>query len=485
MTPRIGSLCSGSGILDAAVAELLGARHAWFADNNSAAALVLAAHFPGVPNHGDIATVDWATVEPVDVLTAGFPCQDVSVAGVRAGLAPGTRTGVWTNVAHAIDVLRPALVVLENVEGLHSARAHSDVEPCAGCVGDDPGRVVLRASGAVLGTLASLGYDAQWVTVSASGVGAPHRRRRVFILAHPADAEGLGQRVGWPAGGLGVPAAAVSGAAGPDRLILLPTPVARDTGRSPQQHLAMRAETGHASVSSLAVAAVLLPTPRATDGTKGGPNQRGSSGDLMLPSAVMLLPTPRARDGKGCDPNPRDVDLNEAVGRLLPTPVASNGDARRGTPTTAVAAARFDSGRRNLDDAVALLPTPTVADSRGSRNATAGRRDPRPTTNIESWTLSDVAHGERWGEYAAAIARWEHILGRPAPDPTEPGKRGRPRLSPRFVEWMLGWPNGWVTDIAGLSRNDQLRIAGNGVVPQQATHALSLLLPVYESEVAA
>lgn len=91
----------------------------------------------------------------------------------------------------------------------------------------------------------------------------------------------------------------------------------------------------------------LLPTtPRATDGTHGGPNQRGSSGDLMLPSAVMeLLPTPQASLGRGT-----------------------------GTPSPETAAERFGQGKRNLDDAVALLPTPSVAAATGGQRSRGGDR---------------------------------------------------------------------------------------------------------------
>jgi DNA (cytosine-5)-methyltransferase 1 len=80
-----------------------------------------------------------------------------------------------------------------------------------------------------------------------------------------------------------------------------------------------------------------------------------------------------------------------------------------------------------------------------------------------------------WGAYWPAIARWETVTGRRAPRPTEPGRTGE-RLSPRFVEWMQGLPEGWVTDVPGLSRNAMLKALGNGVVPQQAALALRLLL---------
>ncbi|MDM2321059.1 DNA cytosine methyltransferase [Mycobacteroides abscessus] len=96
MTPRIGSLFSGAGGLDLAVEHV---------------------HWPGVPNLGDITAVDWSAVEPVDVLCGGFPCQDVSAAGRRAGIASGTRSGLWLEYAEAINQLRPQLVVIADDDG--------------------------------------------------------------------------------------------------------------------------------------------------------------------------------------------------------------------------------------------------------------------------------------------------------------------------------------------------------------------------------
>jgi DNA (cytosine-5)-methyltransferase 1 len=176
---------------------------------------------------------------------------------------------------------------------------------------------------------------------------------------------------------------------------------------------------------------------------------------------------------------------------LFPTPAARLAD-KRGMPSAETATARmYDEGRRNLEDAVALLPTPRVAATRTSKSA-AIRPDSRSAPSLEqaveisrgllprelagwdeapnSW--QPMPGGNRWGQYAPAIARWEQVLGRPAPDPTEPGMRGQPRLSPRFVEWMQGLPEGWVTAVPGLSRNDQLRLLGNGVLPLQCAAAL-------------
>lgn len=88
-----------------------------------------------------------------------------------------------------------------------------------------------------------------------------------------------------------------------------------------------------------------------------------------------------------------------------------------------------------------------------------------------------------WGGYEPAIRRWESVMGRRAPAPTEPtGRNQGHRLSPKFTEWMMGLPDGWVTDPAiGISRNEQLKACGNGVVPQQAAAALRDMLAAFES----
>jgi site-specific DNA-cytosine methylase len=114
-------------------------------------------------------------------------CQDLSAAGKRAGIKEGTRSGLWSHFATAIDTIRPSYVVIENVRGILSAKAHREVEHEDPAVGEGNGaeRPVLRALGAVCGDLSDIGYGARWTTLAASAVGAPHRRERVFILATP------------------------------------------------------------------------------------------------------------------------------------------------------------------------------------------------------------------------------------------------------------------------------------------------------------
>ena len=181
MTLRIGSLFSGYGGLDLAVQSVYDAEHAWFCEFDPAPSRILTHHWPDAPNLRDVTQVDWKEVAkeaPVDILTGGFPCQDVSVAGRRAGMTDGTRSGLWSHMAHAIDVLRPQLVVIENVGGLFSAKATSVMEPHPWCLGDGgtgSDTVLLRAIDAVLSTLSELGFNAEWTALRASDVGAPPR----------------------------------------------------------------------------------------------------------------------------------------------------------------------------------------------------------------------------------------------------------------------------------------------------------------------
>lgn len=295
---RSGSLFSGYGGLDIAAAAVLGCDTAWFCDIDPGASRILAHHWPDVPNLGNITAVDWSAVEPVDVLTGGFPCQDISNAGRRAGIE-GARSGLWSFYADAIRVLRPRYVLIENV-----------------------GALIVRGLDRVLADLASLGFDAEWTTVRASDVGAPHRRERVFIAAH---ANHFGHQ--W------------------------------------------------------------------------------------------------SREAR----NRRIGSANDGV------PVAyADGDRLRQQPESV---------------------------TRGSGSPIAG----------QPGRIS-------WGPYEPAIRRWEHTLGRPAPAPTVVGSRGGRVLNPEFPEWMMGLPSGHVTQVPGLSRNEQLRAIGNGVCPQQGAAAFSLLL---------
>lgn len=205
---------------------------------------------------------------------------------------------------------------------------------------------------------------------------------------------------------------------------MLPTPTSRDhKGRNQRD-------------DESCLTGALLPTPRAGDGEKGGPNQRGSSGDLMLPSAVQLLPTP----------------LNSDAG-----------------PRGGTTGYGLRDWSRQLIEEQRLLPTPRTQNNENRQSAGYGGKD----GNFHGLVTGQSS----WGQYADAITRWE-TLTRPAPPPTETGPKGNPRLNPAFSEWMMGLPAGWITDVPGVTRNEALKLAGNGVCPQQCEAALRFLLPL-------
>lgn len=219
MSIRLGSLFSGYGGLDLAVEMALGPTDpAFVSDIEPGPCTVLAHRFPDAPNLGDITKIDVSALPDVDVVAGGSPCQDMSLAGKRAGMCEGTRSGLWSFQCDIVAAKRPGLVVWENVAGALSARAASrrDVEDadrqaaerrdkglcscdepdgtdmCAVCglpVGErvEP-PVNMRGLGRVLADLSHLGYDAAWRLLEAADVGAPHHRARVFVTAWPHDA---------------------------------------------------------------------------------------------------------------------------------------------------------------------------------------------------------------------------------------------------------------------------------------------------------
>lgn len=158
---RIGSLFSGIGGLEVGLERAGVGRTVWQVEIDPFARAVLARHWPDAVRYDDIRSMDWAQVEPVEVLCGGFPCQDISPAGRRAGL-DGEHSGLWAEFARAVRELRPQFVVVENSTGL-----------------------LVRGMGRVLGDLAAVGYDAEWDCIPAAAVGAPHLRARLFVLAYP------------------------------------------------------------------------------------------------------------------------------------------------------------------------------------------------------------------------------------------------------------------------------------------------------------
>ena len=278
---RTAELCAGYGGLSLSIGD----KHpTWVSEIDPRASQVLRVRFPCSPNLGDMTRLDLGAAPEVDVLMGGTPCQDLSLAGRRAGMTPETRSGLWSHMYRAVEELNPNVVIWENVAGARTSRGGGG----------------LPALGRVVTDLAGLGYGVVWDSVRASDVGAPHRRERVFVLAF--------------------------------------RPTAADTLR------------------------VLL------DRTREARNRRAEHSD---------------------------------------------------------------------PDSPALDP--------------------------------------RLGDYGERMRMWESITGHRMPEPEEDSPRGGRRLSAQFGEWMMGLPPGWVTGVRSVPRSAQIKILGNGVVPQQGRFAVHTL----------
>ncbi|MHB2251417.1 DNA cytosine methyltransferase [Corynebacterium aurimucosum] len=276
---------AGYSGLEMGVAQVLDAKPAWFAEIDQAPARILAHHYPQVPNLGDVTRVDWASVPPIDILTAGYPCQPFSLNGLRKGT--NDERHLWPDVFDAIKHLRPRIAFFENVRG-HVTKGLTEV----------------------LEDLASIGWDAQWECVRASDVGAPHHRERLFILAYP---HGFGQQ---------------------------------------------------------ACGLTRRPAPQIT----------------------------------------WDNDLHDTLAGI--------------------------NRAANIGHEIRL----------------------------------------RWGDSAPAILTWAMLTGRTPPPIVGDRPDYRAETTTEFIEFMMGLPEGWVTEVPGLTRNQQLKALGNGVVPQAAATALTHLL---------
>jgi DNA (cytosine-5)-methyltransferase 1 len=159
MSVTFGSLFAGIGGFDLGF-ERAGMVCKWQVEIDDHATKVLEKHWPTVHRERDIRECGKHNLEPVDVICGGFPCQDISYAGLGAGL-DGARSGLFFEAIRLVLELRPRIVVLENVAAL-----------------------LTRGLDRVLGTLAEIGFDAEWHCIPAAAVGAPHIRDRVFVVAY-------------------------------------------------------------------------------------------------------------------------------------------------------------------------------------------------------------------------------------------------------------------------------------------------------------
>lgn len=369
--------------------HVTGAQPAWFVEYDEAPSKILKRHYPHVPNYGDVTKIKWDQIEPVDIITGGSPCQDLSTAGKRAGMTPGTRSNLWEHMRDAIAIIKPRLVVWENVQGALSATATSisDMEP--------PRDLWETLQTPIFGH-----SDVYSETLPKSGMT---RNGQLY-------------------------------------------------GRLTWEHHT----TGRAYSSQHGPA---LPTPKATD-AKTGDYPAEHKREPPAPTAVTIhFPTPNTMDS---------LPAREGEARERQLHRGDMNSARR---------QNMGNLREDIIEAVEHLPTPNARDGDGGG---AQHPDKRKAGGHQV-CLTDAATimgatDNAYGKYTPAVRRWEKRT-RPAPAPTQPNTKGNPQLAAPFSEWLMGLPEGWVTDPdIGLTRAQQLKAIGNGVCPQQAAEALTRLL---------
>lgn len=161
----IGSLFSGIGGFELGLERAISnSKTIWQVEQNKYCQGILKKHWPDATIHNDIREVNHENVHPVNIICGGFPCQDISAAGKGAGIEHGTRSSLWGEMYRLIDELRPRVTIMENVPALLWKG---------------------RGMHVVMSNLAQIGYDAEWTVISARQFGAPHLRKRVFIVAYP------------------------------------------------------------------------------------------------------------------------------------------------------------------------------------------------------------------------------------------------------------------------------------------------------------
>lgn len=366
---KIGSLCSGYGGLDMAVEAYFNAETVWMCDNDKYANIVIKERW-NLPNLGDLKAVDWSKVEPIDILTAGYPCQPFSTAGQRKG--EKDERHIWPEIKTIISNLQPKFAILENVRG-HLTLGFKEV----------------------LQDLTEIGYDARWAIVRASDVGAPHQRARLFIVAYPSI-----------------------------KRCKSSNKCAGDNSQGKQE------------------ASITFTRSSVVTNANSDAYQESRRTDRELYAEGSRLQGWENEGQTGCE-----------CGRGCKALQRANTDSER----FALGSDRCTTGRNQ------------------------GQSQPEPAELGETDSNAHIKQLSSNRQMSQLGWRFDSRLDmsmRAIPNPLVNAK-----LNTKFVEYMMGLPEGWVTDL-DISRSQQFKILGNGVVPQQAYYALQLLCdtPIIEHE---
>jgi len=165
---KIGSLFSGIGGFDLGLERgIPNSRTIWQVEQDPFCQRILKKHWSESQLYDDVCDVGAHNLKPVDLISAGFPCQDISVAGKGAGINEGKKSSLWWEVYRITSELRPRVLVLENVPA-----------------------IIVRGLPDILAALSRIGYDSEWTIISARAQGACHLRRRLFIVCYSSNSAG-------------------------------------------------------------------------------------------------------------------------------------------------------------------------------------------------------------------------------------------------------------------------------------------------------
>ena len=428
----VGSLFSGIGGLDLGL-ERAGMEVRWQVEIDPYCQRVLAKHWPNVTRYGDIKTIDWTEVEPIDLVCGGFPCQPVSLAGKRR--AQDDPRWLWPEFARCLRVLRPRFALLENVPGLLSA-----------------------GFGDVLGDLAALGYDAEWDCIPAAAVGAPHLRYRVVVVSYTNS-----QRAGVEAHRGGGQVRKRAGSSEPAVLRQEHGTLGAEGTNAGSQNVAHAASIGLEGTKQC-VPRLCIGTWFSSSGAEmADSNDEGLEGRVFYRSSTDQWPV-----RKGCLPNTREWESEPSVGRV----------ASRVPP-------KLDGG--GIDEQVGRAES-SAEGIRGrgvpgmwldSSGAEASSRPERPTTSRDPLRAMSC-QGRSAGRDAAHQADADMRGVRPGvPAQVFPSaqdlwagmsERTWPALGDEeMARFWASEPEGVPRVATGVpNRVDRLRGLGNAVVPQVA-----------------
>ena len=340
-TLTAGSLFTGIGGFDLGMNHA-GVQVAWMCETDKACQSVLRRHWQEVPIHGDIRDLRASDVIHPDILMGGFPCQDVSVAGRRAGL-DGERSGLWFEFRRIVGDLRPRWVVVENVPGLLSSNGGRDFA------------VILRG-------LVECGYGVAWRVLDAQFFGVPQRRRRVFIVGSLGDgraAQVLFERESLPGD----------------------TPPRRETGARVARALAASSVSSGYRYDPNGKEYVVAPTlTRGAAGTKSHNKQNGSDRGALVITHTLRTPGAQASE--------------DGTGRGVPLVIDGRNGTLQNDIATTLQACGLGDGRGGNPNATPLIAT------FGPRNVTSAANRTRvepglPANTLHQGGLSVIHHGVR------------------------------------------------------------------------------------------